>query len=309
MQPEQTHNVDQHALAAFLRDDLVRGKEGTRSRFYLHAIVDMGRLPDNLRAEVVKKLEAFKLTFLLTHPDYVHFKWYGAVLVSAQKGNSDTLLEEWGTSNSDIISAWIVSGLDSRLLAAHLRGATFAFDADKVRYLLRYYDPLVTQLLHRLADEKWVRGFFSPIVAWWYPVDTPQKETWRKIEGEGRSFFTSHKPLVLSEELWEALESDPFPYRLLNFVEDNYPSAFGSDCYGVRLAKIDDLVEAGKKQGLSTRDDLTVYVVGLLEKPARAEEPRWQASLQAAATGHAPLKTYFSARVGSNNPGGMDRNG
>jgi hypothetical protein len=101
---------------------------------------------------------------------------------------------------------------------------------------------------------------------------------------------------VLNEALWEAMVSDPFPYQILSVAGERFPTAFESDCYGVRVAKIEEMLKAGREQGLKERDDLITYVFTLLERPARTWDTDWQAALQRAAAGEAPLfEAYFAA--------------
>jgi hypothetical protein len=82
---------------------------------------------------------------------------------------------------------------------------------------------------------------------------------------------------------------------ILNTVGEDLPTVFESDCYGVRLAKIEDMLKAGKQQGLIDPDDLMIYVVTLLDTPACVEDTRWHAALQRAAAGEASLDAYFTA--------------
>lgn len=298
---ESTERIDQKSLPDALRADLASAPENSRP-YTLYLLIDMGRLPDELRPEVLEKLKAFKFFSLVKDARdkrYEGLEAHGPLLVADSANNANNvkpLLEAWGECNSNIVSAWITSNVRADILATHLRRARFAVDANDKHYLLRWYDPLITPVLHRLAEKEWVRMLLFPILGWWYPIATPTEETWHRIGGDAH--MTIHRimpPLRMTEELWAALESDPFPYQLLSFVEEKLPSVFDADCYGVRLAKIEELLDVGKKQGLSTRnDDLTVYVLALLEEPARATEPRWQAALNAAVAGFTPLKTYFA---------------
>jgi hypothetical protein len=292
-QNEFIRNVAQESLDACLRNDLASHPE-TSERHHLYMLIDMGRLPETLRHDTTQKLKAFETLSLLANPQYAELEAYSALLVYDPDDRADALLDAWGGCNSNIVSAWIVSKLYARPLATHLRQAAFAVDTDKTSYLLRWYDPLITPVLHRLADQEWVCNFFNPIVGWWYPVSTPKEETWSRITGAGDTRGVQIPPPRLTEELWEALENDPFPYRLLNILEENAPSVFESDCYGVRLAKVEAILETGKKHGLNKQIDLSVYVLSLLEAPERADEVRWQVAVQEAAADRAPLETYFT---------------
>jgi hypothetical protein len=85
------------------------------------------------------------------------------------------------------------------------------------------------------------------------------------------------------------------PYHLLNVAEENFPHAFKESCYGVRLAKIEEMLDAGKQVGLRKKDDLTTYVLSLLEEPTRMQEERWRLAVRQAVSGQQPLTAYFSA--------------
>jgi hypothetical protein len=260
MMPESIRNVDQKTLAALLRETQTR-VQGEASVQRLHALIDMGRFPETAHAEVSRKLSALAARPLnANEARYAPLKKYGALLVSSPGRDVAPLLDKLGDSDGDTISAWIVSERDPMSLAQHLRQAAFAYGADKKRYLLRYYDPLVTPVLHRLADPAWARWFFSPIAAWWYPVATPREERWSLIAG-GYDAALDSVPLILTEELWEALVQDPLPYRLVNLLSEENPAVFGEDCYGVRVAQVESLLAEAKKHGLSEPGDLTDYVM------------------------------------------------
>jgi len=290
-------NVALKDLPALLREDLRPQREAPPR--HLYALLDMARIQGELRTEVTKKLRhSATHSSLHDDPNLKPLKEHGALLIAGLnrigwKRDDALLLNEWGMCNGDVVSAWIVSELDKEDLAQHLRQTLFAYDTDESRYLLRYYDPLTTPVLHRLADTEWKDWFFAPMVAWWYPVATPVEETWSRIAGGGESESPDPVPLVFTEELWDALSADPFPCRVLNILEQMFPKLFASDCFGVRLAKIESLLEAGKKSGLTTDNDLLTYALALFEEPGRVEEPRWQKAVRMAAVGEKPLNSYF----------------
>jgi len=286
--PGRTSNIRLENLPGLLRDDLEHVAP------HLYVLVDMGRLRGDLREEVIKKLDYFKYLPLLDKPQYQHLKPFGAFLVFAPDDDHAALLDEWGGCDSEIVSAWLLSQSQPRWLAAHFRQGTFAYEPDGTRYLLRYYDPKTTPILHRVADRQWVRWFFGPVAAWWYPVATPAHESWSRIEGEGKLALSQRKRLILTEELLDALQTDPFPYHVLNALEQEFPASFGSNCYGVRLAQVENLLQAGKESGLEMRDDQFIYARAIFENPARAGQPDWQAAVQNAAAGKAPLSAYFT---------------
>jgi len=280
---EQPHNISLEDLPGYLQEE----------QGYLYALIDMGALRDDLREDVVGKLENCSYQHLFDDPRYPQLKEFSALLVSGPENNNAALLDEWGGCNSDIVSAWIISKIPPTGLVKHLCMATFAYDPDNTEYVLRYYEPRITPILHRVADKEWVRWFFRPLVAWWYPIATPQDETWSRIEGEGKTLIWQRTKLVVSEELKDALITHPFSHQVLNYLEKEFPSNFNSDCYGVRLAQVEALLDAGKESGLQTLEDLYVYARAMFEDPALAEQLGWQAALKKAVANEAPLKTYY----------------
>jgi hypothetical protein len=99
---------------------------------------------------------------------------------------------------------------------------------------------------------------------------------------------------VLNEALWEAMVSDPFPYQILSVAGERFPTAFESDCYGVRIAKIEEMLKEAREQGLDRQDDLVIYVLSLLDAATRKLDADWQEALQRAVAGKAPLRAYFT---------------
>lgn len=308
MWSKQLNKVPLRALPAVLHDELAtRGHSGimaqAREWFFgkqdakprkLYALIDKARLPESDRQNIASKLKSFTVLPLLDEPKYAHLKEHCAMLVSHPSGSAGSLLHEFGLYNSNIISAWIVSKLEAQELAFHLRLAAFAYGSDNTRYVLRWYDPLTTPVLFRLGDSVWTKWFLSVVAAWWYPVDDHKGEAWNRVKGgELAISHPPEKPLMISEELWDALSNDPLPYRILSVAEENIPSAFKSGCYGVRLAKVEGMLDTAKQQGLSNQGDLMTYVLSLLAVPTLTQEKRWQTAMQQAASGQTPLKSYF----------------
>jgi hypothetical protein len=60
------------------------------------------------------------------------------------------------------------------------------------------------------------------------------------------------------------------------------------------VVKIEEMLEEARRKGLKGNEDLTVYVLSLLEVPSRNREERWQMAIQQAAAGLAPLTAYYS---------------
>jgi hypothetical protein len=268
---------------------------------YVHpyAVVDQARLTDEARKQLGEATKpGLKAIPLMDDPKYKNLQPYSAALICPAKPDLPineylALLRPLFGFNSDIVSGWITSKLAPPVLAKHLAGATYAYRADQYAYFLSYYDPAAVPLLHRLAPPDWKKWFFGPLVSWWYPTDTPREEFWHRAEGGTWPEAAPPVRLEFPEELWDAMATDPYPYALLDFLNGQEGVKFNSDCYGVRLAHVEMLLEEGRAQGLTGREDLGIYVTALLKDPALEKEPRWQGAVRAAAEGRAGLAKYF----------------
>jgi hypothetical protein len=302
----QIHTSPSASLVGYLREDAAGHRGGLLARVldwmqgedessHLYTLIETGRVPEKERPQIMDRLNAYKAHFLLPEdPRYEQMKEHGPMLVAHPEGNA-ALLSAFGRCNSNIVSGWLLSKLEAQPLAVHLRHAMRARGPDRKGYLMRWYDPFIAPTLLRLGNPVWLQWLLGPITGWWYPVDTPRQETWSRVTGGNETTApVPVPPLRISEELWEALVSDPLPYSLLNYAEKAFPCAFESDCYGVRLAKIEDMLSMARQQGLREQEDLMVYVLSLLEVPSRSREEHWQTSVQRASTGQAPLTAYYS---------------
>ena len=306
----QIHNIPSASLVGYLREDAAGKRGGLLARVldwmqgedmqacHLYALIEAGRLPKEERPQIMDRLRAYGALSLI-HEDshYEQLKERGPMLVVCPEGNA-ALLSAFGHCNSNIVSGWILSKLEAQPLAAHLRHAMRARGPDKKGYLMRWYDPLIAPVLLRLGDPVWIQWLLGPITGWWYPVDTPRQETWSRVAGRNEAAApVPVPPLAVSEELWDALVSDSLPYQVLSVAGETLPAAFESDCYGVRLARIEDILGTARQQGLKEQEDLMVYVLSLLEAPSRSQEERWQTAIRQTAAGQAPLRAYYSGQT------------
>lgn len=261
---------------------------------YVMMLVDMAVLSDVLRDKIMKDMTG-QIHPLLQDPDFLMLQPLGAMLAGPADNSRaalDALFTRASQYNANVVQAWITSALNPKDLATHLSQATFAAsESAGERYLLRYYDPLITPILHQSADPAWVQGFFSPILSWWFAGATAAHEQWHRIPGSAQARSQPLHPLVLTDQLWRELVTDPFPHRLLHALEQDCPEIFSSECKGVRLVQIETHLATAKQYGLSRHDDLVAYVVVALSRPSAslARDPSWRGALQRAADGGAPL--------------------
>jgi len=280
--------------------DLIRAlnleiHEGDRSQpRHLSALIDMALVPEDQRQAIAAHFAA-NVHPLLRDPELAALQPLGAMLVSAAgsgPGQYDAVLSRVGTRCESFVQAWIASVLPAEQLALHLSEATYALGASQERYLLRYYDPLVTPVLYVHADRAWVSWFFGPVLSWWFADATQQTSRWRRIRGGGRGVGAiAPQALHLNDALWQALESDPLPHRLLRTLEAQAPHVFESHCGGIRLAQVEAQLNDARQVGLTRHEDLTTYVlVGMTHSwSQKTADARWQAALDRAVAGGEPL--------------------
>ena len=286
-------------LRAGLLADLQLAARKSGHPAWLYALIDMGRLPDGEKAERRRQFAAvYDARPLLNVPGYEVLTPHGPVLVSHTLGASSPTLTLGNmahmlASKPDAISAWLVSTVEPAPLARHFAQASVAVDASGKRYLLRWSDPLILPVVHKMADRAWVQWLFGPLASWWYPTATKEGEAWRRLEGGRQDAPAAPVQLVMTEELLEAMASDPFPYQLVSYLEQRDATVFESHCYGVRVAQAEEIIAAGRSKGLSSQADLTTYVMALLKEPGLSREPDWQLAMANAASGKMPLRAYF----------------
>jgi hypothetical protein len=289
-------------LRSSLLSDLQMTTKASGRPAYLYALIEMGQLSDDEKDERRRQFAAvYDARPLLKVPGYEVLTPHGPVLVSHTLQPGDPFstiisMDHMLASKPGSISAWLVSAVPPAPLAKHFEQAAVALNKERKPHLIRWCAPHGLPILHKLADRQWVRWLFGPLASWWYPIVTKRGETWRRLEGGGQNTPAAPVQLVMTEELWEALAGDPFPYQLVNFLEQQDASMFQSDCYGVRVAQVEEIIADGRSKGLSSQADLTMYVTGLLSEPELLRQANWQAAIANAASGKAPLKTYFGVR-------------
>lgn len=125
--------------------------------------------------------------------------------------------------------------------------------------LLRFYDPYVFSILNDFSEEKWYQPLFSSFSYWWLP----KVDGWEEYLGQETVEIEEkdNSQIVLTPKLINALGSDPLTHQILGQLEKTSPSIFKVDCPAIRLALVDDSLKKAKKNGLTLRADLVVYVI------------------------------------------------
>jgi hypothetical protein len=278
---------------------------------YLMALVEMGRFKeDERRLGVMQRFRRYAIPLLQQpEPKFEAVAPFGAMLLAhpERPESPEELLDYMnfcGYDNDDTLLVWITSTQTPKQLAAHLNRFSFAEDEHENRYLLRYYAPRITPILQRFAPETWVKDFFAPIISWWYSVATPQGETWQRIAGGGQDRTGQNSPgtapvtLLMTDELQDALMQDTLPHHVLQTMLQALPelpkTLSDTDCYGVRLARVEEALDKARQKGLNQEEDLIAYAYITLQTPALATDTSWQNAVQNAAQGKTPLNTWQS---------------
>jgi hypothetical protein len=278
-----------------LRDELKQKLEsaGPDKPHHLSALVELGGLDEGVRQTFLDgHSPGARSHTLFLDKDFDELVPYGPVLISHEDG-PQALLDDLKKYDGDTVSAWIISALPAAELADYLSNFVHARQTKQDRYVLRYYAPEILPRLHKMANRRWWQTLFEPVVCWWYPFATEQEQYWRAFTGEGKQpdaeFFHLRRWLTLTEELWEALESDPLPYKLTDTLQQRAPDLFESDCYGVRVAQVEALLAEAREQGLKTETDYLTYIWCTLAQPTIRRDVRWNEAIRRAASGIAAL--------------------
>jgi hypothetical protein len=305
LSPATTIHQYPHGLTGVLLQDLAVTESGQHR--HLSALIELGNLRDNLRESLVDRKLSGLLAYSLfgTHPELAEAVPYGPMLFTHEDG-PQALLDKLGSYNGNIISAWIVSVLPAGGLANYLSNCIVTrnpsrADSPPKRHLIRYYAPEVFPTLYKLADPVWLERLLEPVVSWSHPIPGLSGEQWRYYRGAAtqpaaQSFYTRN-PLPMTGELWQALENDPLPYKITNVLQAQAPGLFGSDCYGVRVAHVEMLLEEAREQGLQEEPDFLTYTWCVLAQPVIRQEKRWRDAVCRSAKGEAALSQIYLAQT------------
>jgi hypothetical protein len=293
------HDASQDLNLFGLRDALKRELEaiGPDQPRHLLALVELGGLDEGVRQTFLDGHSSGARSHTLFYDEeFAELVPYGPSIISHEDG-PQALLDDLKKYDGDTVSAWIISALPAAELARYLGNFTLARQTAKDRHVLRYYAPEVLPRLREIANRRWWQTLFKPVVQWWYPFATTQTQNWRVIKGEGKQpeakFFHLRRWLTLTEELWEALVSDPLPYKLTDTLQQQAPELFESDCYGVRVAQVGELLNEARQNGLTDQTDYLTYVWYALADRTLVQGTRWRNAVCRAAAGEAPLNKLY----------------
>ena len=283
------------------------------------ALVDMARITDEQHRDISRRF-AGRLHPLIIEPGLEALTPLSATLIEAPSTDWEGqhhLVSELNGYNSDVIDVLITSVLPISELAAHLRQTTFAYDEaspqespvhtlpvqkpKERRYLIRYYDPLITPVLYGDAPDDWQQWFFAPLMSWCFALPDTRQEQWHQLVG-GRTRQIPPAPrLMLTDTLKQALEHDPLPYTILEFLEKQGTARFDHSCRGVRLAQVKKALAQAREQGFTDKGHLGEYVWLSFHDtmPRILAHPHWGAIKQQAIRNNGRLIALVEHTIGS----------
>lgn len=283
----------------------------TRLKGQLCALVDMAIITEEQRQEIRHHFKD-RLYPLITESGLEDLTPLSATLIQAPatdlQGQHDLIysLERY---NSDVVSVWITSTLPTPELAIHLRQATFAYEEklgafeqkQTQRYLLRYYDPLITPILYGEAPDLWQKWLFGPIMSWWFAQPSSKEEQWFEMVGykKNTASISAAPRLIITQTLMQKLEKDTLPYQLLNEFEAKVPTVFAHECRGIRLAQIKDFLAQAQSLGIKTPHSIIDYVYFSLKHTPQVlqRHPNWQAALNETVLRNGRLSELFRFEI------------
>lgn len=260
---------------------------------HLCALIDMGAQTAEMRKRLHEHLGS-QLVPLMTEPGYETLTPVSAMLVAPPDNSIEgqhELIEQLAACNSDIVYAWIKSVLPAQPLAQHLRQATFAYGEQGNKYLLRYYDPVITPILYGNAPDDWQQWLFGPVDSWWFALPDQNNERWHELRGYSNSTVSASPKLILTEALMQKLTDDPLPYRIMGILQAREPDYFKDTCRGVAMARVEEHLKQAREQGLKDTENQIDYVVIHLLYPVLTQRsnPQWQQAMKQALAGRGRL--------------------
>jgi len=249
---------------------LPKGRSSTSTKHLigqLYALVDMGKLGNEQRQALHSRFggDRGQLLPLIAENGFENFAALGAMLIAPDSTDFEAQYQLLNTAllnDPDIVQVWLASTLPAAELAQHLQKSAFAFDEQDKRYLLRYYDPLITPTLYAQAPDEWQQWFFGPIIRWWFAQTGLQGSSWHPLAGYARPYVGSHvgqaPRLIIDEALWVALANDPIPARILQTLHKEGVT-FTATCHNEQLAHVRSMLTEAGVQGFMQYEHLLDY--------------------------------------------------
>ncbi|WP_445178468.1 DUF4123 domain-containing protein [Pseudomonas sp. McL0111] len=247
----------------------IEAQKKTQSLF---AIVETGLLSEPARQQFLQSDPSRRP--LMLQPEFAELRNYGPWLVDVSHMTLEAFLAHEYFTGCTAMTSWIRTDCPAEKLAAHLSDALLAKNEAGEVLMIRSYAPEVLPMLYARADLSWHAWLFGPLEEWWIPSADAK---WQCFKGLNLAQPGKYQPIFLDAKLWTAMEIDPLPYSLTTELEKEAPEVFTSTCHGDRLNQVKVALEAGRDQGLTESEDVSLFAsLLLMDREFPANWPMWE---------------------------------
>lgn len=274
------------------RSDAVKAwSEAQKNSQSIFAIVETGLLSEPARLQFLQSDPSRRP--LMLQPEFAELRNYGPWLVDVSNIQFDAFVEHEYFKGCTAIAGWIRTDCPADKLATHLSDALLATNDTKEVFMIRSYAPEVLPMLHAREDLPWHAWLFGPIQEWWMPA---ADDDWKCFKGLNLDRPGKYQPIYLDSKLWTDMEVDPLPYSLTTELEKEAPEVFASSCHGDRLNQVKQALDAGRAEGLSDSEDISLFAsLQLMDPEFPANWPMWEKAKKRAVGERLPLGVVIRA--------------
>lgn len=245
--------------------------EAQKNAQSIFAIVETGLLPDPARLQFVSADPSRRP--LMVQPEFAELRNYGPWLVDVSHMEFEAFLAHEHFTGCTAMASWIRTDCPADKLAAHLSDALLAKNEAEEVLMIRSYAPEVLPMLYARDDLSWHAWLFGPMQEWWVPG---ADDEWQCLNGLNLKQPGRYAPIFLDAKLWTDMEIDPLPYSLTTELEKDAPEVFTSSCHGDRLNQVKAALEAGRDEGLTEAEDVSLFAsLQLMDPEFPANWPMW----------------------------------
>ncbi|POA37161.1 DUF4123 domain-containing protein [Pseudomonas sp. GW456-12-1-14-TSB6] len=260
----------------------VEAHKNAQSRF---AIVEAGLLSEPARQQFLKSDPSRRP--LMLQSEFAELRNYGPWLVDVSDMEFEAFLAHEYFTGCTAMAIWIRTDCPADKLAAHLSDALLAKNEAGEVLMIRSYAPEVLPMLHARDDLSWHAWLFGPLQEWWVPT---ADDEWQCFKGLNLEQPGKYQPIFLDARLWKDMEVDPLPYNLTTELEKDAPEVFTSSCHGDRLNQVKQALDAGRAEGLSDPEDVSLFAsLQLMDPEFPANWPMWNKAKERAVGEKLPL--------------------
>lgn len=259
--------------------------EAQKNAQSLFAIVEIGLLAEPARLQFLNADPSRRP--LMVQPEFAELRNYGPWLVDVSHMEFEAFLAHEYFTGCTAMASWIRTECSADKLAAHLSDALLAKNEAGEVLMIRSCAPEVLPMLYARDDLSWHAWLFSPLQEWWVPAEEDQ---WECLKGLNLEQPGKYDPIFLDGKLWTDMEIDPLPYSLTTELEKEAPEVFSSICHGARLKQVKEALDAGREEGLTDPEDVSLFAsLQLMDREFPRNWPMWEKAKARAVGENLPL--------------------